>query len=96
MYRIADTRGTGKTSRLLLLAKENNGVVVCMHPRTMQEKAYQYGLTGIDYISYAEYIEFLGGYDNKICARRKIFIDELELFLTKFSQYIAGYTVSLE
>lgn len=96
MYRIADTRGTGKTSRLLLLAKENNGVVVCMHPKTMKEEAYQYGLTGIDYVSYNEYIDFLDGHGNKICSGRKIFIDELELFLTRFSPNIVGYTVSLE
>jgi hypothetical protein len=32
MYRIIDGRGTGKTSRLMLLAKENNGVIVCANP----------------------------------------------------------------
>jgi hypothetical protein len=96
MYRIADTKGTGKTSRLLLLAKENNGVVVCMHPEKMKEKAYQYGLTGIDYVSYGEYINFLTGYGSRTCVGRKIFIDELEFFLTNFSSDIAGYTVSLE
>ena len=39
MYRIIDGRGTGKTSRLLLLAKENNGIVVCAYPEWMREKA---------------------------------------------------------
>ena len=29
MYRIIDGRATGKTSRLMLLAKENDGIVVC-------------------------------------------------------------------
>ena len=51
MYRIIDGRGTGKTSRLLLLAKENNSVVVCGNPDQMRNHAYRYGLTGIDYIS---------------------------------------------
>ena len=59
MYRISDARGTGKTCQLLLLAKENNGVVVCIHPKTMKEKAERYGLVGIDYLSYNEYIELL-------------------------------------
>ena len=52
MYRIIDGRSTGKTSRLLLLAKENNGIVVCAYPEWMKEKAYKYGLVGIDFISY--------------------------------------------
>lgn len=57
MYRIIDGRGTGKTSRLLLLAKENNGIVVCAWPHAMREKAYNYGLTGIDFMSYEEFIQ---------------------------------------
>ena len=57
MYRIIDGRGTGKTSRLLLLAKENNGIVVCAYPEWMREKAYAYGLTGIDFISYTDFIK---------------------------------------
>ena len=32
MYKIIDKRGTGKTLRLMLLAKENNGIVVCSSP----------------------------------------------------------------
>jgi hypothetical protein len=39
MYRIIDGRGTGKTSRLLLLAKEHDGIVVCAYPEWMREKA---------------------------------------------------------
>ena len=32
MYRIIDSRGSGKTSRLLLLAKETGATVVCINP----------------------------------------------------------------
>ena len=56
MYRIIDSKGTGKTSRLLLLAKENDGIVVCAYPNFLREKAYAYGLTGIDFLSYNEFI----------------------------------------
>ena len=55
MYRIIDKRCSGKTSRLLLLAKENNGIVVCRNPERMREKAYGYGLTGIDFVSYEDF-----------------------------------------
>ena len=36
MYRIIDDRGTGKTGRLMLLAKENNAVIACINPMAMR------------------------------------------------------------
>jgi hypothetical protein len=35
MIRIIDGRGTGKTSRLMLLAKEHNALFVCDNPDAM-------------------------------------------------------------
>ena len=64
MYRIIDGRGTGKTSRLLLLAKEHDGIVVCAYPEWMKEKAYKYGLVGINFISYSDFIK--GIMDNNV------------------------------
>ena len=57
MYRIIDGRGTGKTSRLMLLAKENNGVIVCANPQKIREKAEVYGIIGLEFISYKEFME---------------------------------------
>lgn len=57
MYRIIDGRGTGKTSRLMLLAKENNGIIVCANPQKMREKAEVYGIIGLEFISYKEFME---------------------------------------
>ena len=94
MYRIIDKKCSGKTSRLLLLAKENNGIVVCSNPEHMREKAYSYGLTGIDFISYAAYCEFLAGYGNKTLVGKPIFIDELDKFLNIYDTEIQGYTIS--
>ena len=45
MYQIIDKRGSGKTSRLMLLAQENNGIFVCANPYGMREKAKNYDLT---------------------------------------------------
>ena len=56
MYRIIDGRGTGKTSRLMLLAKETNGTIVCGNPKAMREKALAYGIVGIDFISYNDFL----------------------------------------
>ena len=56
MYRIIDDRGTGKTSRLMLLAKENNAVFVCANPNSMEYKAKAYGISGITFVSYGDFI----------------------------------------
>ena len=90
MYRIIDNRSSGKTSRLMLLTKEHNGVLVCANPHAMAAKAQAYGLTGFDIISYYDYKN--KNYDlNKEC-----FIDELENFVKSFGNKINGYTLSSE
>ena len=75
MYRIIDGRGTGKTGRLMLLAKETNGTIVCSNPRAMKDKALAYGIIGIDFISYND---FLFGAGSDI---GDYYIDELESFI---------------
>lgn len=90
MNRIIDGRSTGKTSRLMLLAKENNGIIVCQNPTALREKAYAYGIVGVDYMSYADFIEFI------ITTRTHgpIYIDELDKFLYCLSNNIQGYSIS--
>ena len=92
MYRIIEGRGTGKTLRLMLLAKENNGVLVCSNPHAMRQKAIAYGLTGFDIISYEEYFNNIGEYREV-----KSFIDELEICFVKYlGANLSGYSISLE
>ena len=88
MYRIIDNKASGKTSRLMLLAKEKNGVLVCANPHAMQAKAHSYGLTGFDIISYHDYIQHNYDY-GKMC-----FIDELEAFVKSLGNNLSGYTLS--
>lgn len=88
MYRIIDNRATGKTSRLMLLAKENNGIIVCKDPGIMRDKAYGYGITGIDFISYRE---FFHSHPTRPC-----YIDEIDLFLNSINMNVDGYTISNE
>ena len=95
MYRIIDGRGTGKTSRLLLLAKENNGIVVCKNPDHMREKAYAYGLTGIDFISYQDFDRDVSeSYESGNTYSKPVFIDELDNYLKHLQFNIQGYTIS--
>lgn len=90
MYRIIDDKASGKTGRLMLLAKENNAVIACVNPNAMREKAYAYGITGLDFISYSE-IEAYRHLD------RDIYIDELESYVKSYTYgKLKGYTLSSE
>ena len=96
MYRIIEDRGTGKTSRLMLLAKETTGTIVCKNPRAMEEKAKAYGIVGINFMGYHDFFNTrgtdLGNY----------YIDEMEVFVQAICCNYAGhgnfngYTLSLE
>ena len=91
MYKIIDERGVGgKSSRLMLLAKENNGIIVCGYPTRMREKAYEYGLTGITFISYAEYIYM----DESVVKGRPVYIDDVDMMLKAYDPHIEGITLS--
>ena len=89
MYRIIDSRSSGKTSRLMLLAKETNSAIACYTPPAMRQKAYAYGITGIEFIPYSDL--FNGYYDGNVL------IDELEHFVTEFiDAKITGYSLTNE
>lgn len=89
MYRIIDSRCSGKTSRLMLLAKETDSAIACMNPNAMRQKARAYGITGIDFISYSDL--FNGEYDDKVM------IDELETFVQNYIDCkLTGYTLTNE
>ena len=90
MVRIIDKRGNGKTSRLMLLAKENDGLFICVDPEYAKRKALGYGLIGFDIISFQEYFTNIGNYLN-----RDIYIDDLEALLSIMGN-IKGYTLTEE
>lgn len=93
MYRIIEGRGTGKTSRLMLLAKENDAYFICNDPHAMKYKASAYGIQGIEFVSWADYIEHPEFYTDKVCI-----IDELECFIKRIFPHnnLVGYSISLE
>ena len=89
MYRIIDEPGSGKTGRLLLLAKENDGVIACSNPRALRIKAANYGITGIDFISYEDVINYH--------LEKPLFIDEVETFIKQqCNRAFIGYTLTVE
>lgn len=90
MIRIIDDRCSGKTSRLMLLAKEHNAIFVCANPNAMRYKAEQYGLSGIEFVSYNDFVRNV--YDGNYV------VDELEGFLKAImgNNILIGYTISKE
>lgn len=94
MYRIVDGRGTGKTSRLMLLAKDIGATIVCSNPHAMEQKAHAYGITGVNFISYGEFTP-----ERRAGDTGKYLIDELEAYLDHHFRYetrVVGYTISEE
>lgn len=89
MYRIIDSRGTGKSGRLMLLAKEYNGIIVCSNPRAMEYKAHEYGIVGVDFLSYEDF------FNHRYNPDKKIFLDEIENYIKRFNSNILGYTLSI-
>lgn len=93
MNRIIDKRGTGKTTRLLALAKQTGAVIVCNKPEYIQglAKIYDMDISDIDIISYHQYNSRYYNYNN-----RKILIDEIDGFLQTLSGECIGYSISIE
>ena len=90
MYRIIEGRSCGKTSRLMLLAKETGAAIACSNPSAMRAKAYAYGITGIDFISYSELF-------NGEWTEENVLIDELEEFVKQYiDAEITGYSLTNE
>ena len=90
MYRIIGNRSSGKTYKLMYLAKETNSIIVCSNPSAMRAKAHAYGITGINFIDYNDLLT--GEYENT-----NIMIDEVEEFIAhNISGKLTGYSLSNE
>jgi hypothetical protein len=73
----------------MLLAKETGAAIACSNPSAMRQKAYAYGITGIDFISYSDL--FAGGWNDKVL------IDELEEFVKQYVDAdLVGYSLTNE
>ena len=86
MFIISGGKGTGKTRALLERAKAENGVVVCKNPDAMRERAYEYGIVGLDIVSYDEFY----------VAGKPVYIHDINKFIEHGVPEIAGYTLNLD
>ena len=96
MYRVIDSRGTGKTRKLLTECAANNGLFVTHHPASAIEKCAAYGLMPVQVMGY---YEFLQGHARGI--NKPVYIDEVEYFIqdvvrSSGGKDLAGYTLNKE
>ena len=84
MYKIIGSRGIGKTRILLNKAKLNNLTVVCKHPDDMRERAYDYGIVGLNIIGFDEFNQI----ENK--TENQFLIQNLNDYLKYLG--VVGYT----
>ena len=54
---IIGENSSGKTRKMLEEARKSDAVVVCRHPLHMQSKANSYGIYGLDFVSYDEFVD---------------------------------------
>ena len=92
MIRIINSRGTGKTRELMFTAKDNDAVFVCSNPHAIRNKAENYGIIGLTFMSYSEFINESRG------RRDKFVVDELEGLIRAMNPAMEfiGYSLSEE
>ena len=91
MYRIIDNKASGKTRRLMEIARENKAVFVCSNPRAMEAKAHAYGIVGIEFIDYFTFL------DDKGKEPANYVVDEIEMllhYMFGMNRNLTGYTLT--
>lgn len=90
MYRIIGERSSGKTRKLMEIAKQDNAYFVCENPKAMENKAYNYGITGITFVSYETFYTKMLISDDSFAP---VVIDDLDNYFDYVGKVI-GYTIS--
>ena len=92
MYKILRKRGTGKTTSLITLAKENGATLIVANADYTVQKMYQLGITGVNIISYTEF------YVNRTEYFAKPYmIDDIDGFVESiFGRKLIGYSASID
>lgn len=91
MYRIIDNKASGKTRKLMEIAKENKAIFVCSNPRAMEAKAHAYGIIGIEFIDYFTFL------DDKGKEPANYVVDEIEMllhYMFGMNRNLTGYTLT--
>lgn len=89
MFVVSGGRGTGKTKALLERVKSEDAIVVCEDTIEMRERAYSYGITGLNLITYEEYCRL----DSQTIGK-PVYIADINKLLLHINSNTKGYTVS--
>lgn len=92
MYRVIRSRDAGKTKELLKECANNNGLFVCRHPNSIQDKCMAYGIPFVKAIGF----EDLRNLSDIEKSENRIYIDELELFVQQEFPSLQGYVISVD
>ena len=91
MFIISGGKGIGKTRALIEKVKSEDGILVCNDPISMRERAYKYGITGLNIMSYDEL------YECKVERYGKpIYIHDINHFVKYSFHEVKGYSVCNE
>ncbi len=87
---IIGTNGSGKTRKMLEEAKKSGAIVVCKHPLHMQSKSNAYGIYGLKFVGYDEFI-------GNVFYGEKVAIDELSEFIKHcFGVGLDAFTMTVD
>lgn len=88
MFIISGGRGTGKTKALLERVKVEDAIIVCDDVIAMRERAYNYGIVGLNIIGYEEYCRTPSEQLDK-----DVYIHNINDLLKRINPNTKGYSV---
>lgn len=89
MFIISGGRGTGKTKALLERVKSEDAIIVCEDTMEMRERAYGYGITGLNIMSYKEF-------DTLEKVEEPVYIHNIRKYISYGNRNVKGYSVCNE
>ena len=91
MFIVIGGRGIGNTRTLLERVKTEDGIIVCNDTIEMRERAYGYGITGLNIMTYDELYECkVDRYD------KPIYIHDINEFIKYSFPEVKGYSICFE
>lgn len=89
MFIVSGGRGIGKTRVLLERVKKENAIIVCEDTMEMRERAYMYGITGLNIMSYKDF-------DTLEKVEEPVYIHDINRYISYGNRNVKGYSVCNE
>lgn len=88
MFMLIDERGSGKTKKLIEFARDNNAIIICKSPYSIEEKAKAYGI--MEPVKTLSYIN----YDLNLDPSKTYVVDDIDEFVKFKIPNMIGFTLS--